>query len=63
MPRPKGALNKRTRAALHEAQHGEFESGGRATINYLLGIVRNRAAQLENDAVHLSQLPLQEKTA
>lgn len=39
MPRPKGALNRRTRAALEEAQSGQFKGDARKTIAFLQKIV------------------------
>lgn len=41
MARPKGALNKRTRAALHAAQTGELGGGGIDPIAYLLKVMRD----------------------
>ena len=42
MSRPKGALNKRTRAALHEAEHGKLEKAASSTLSYLSRIVTDR---------------------
>lgn len=41
MARTKGALNKRTRAALHAAQTGELGRGGISPIDYLLKVMRD----------------------
>jgi len=41
MARTKGALNKRTRAALHAAQTGEIGGDGISPIEYLLKVVRD----------------------
>ena len=41
MARTKGALNKRTRAALHAAQTGELGGDGISPIEYLLKVVRD----------------------
>lgn len=41
MARPKGALNRRTRAALHAAQTGELGGGGQSPVDFLLGVMRN----------------------
>jgi hypothetical protein len=42
MARTKGALNKRTRAALHAAKVGELDENGISSpVHYLLGVMRN----------------------
>jgi len=41
MARTKGALNKRTRAALHAAKTGEIGGDGVSPIEYLLKVVRD----------------------
>ena len=41
MARTKGALNKRTRAALHAVQTGEIGGDGVSPIEYLLKVVRD----------------------
>ncbi len=41
MARTQGALNKRTRAALHAAQTGELGSGGESPVDYLLRVMRD----------------------
>lgn len=41
MARTKGALNKRTRAALHAAQTGELGAGGESPVDFLLRVMRN----------------------
>lgn len=41
MARPVGALNKRTRAALHAAQTGELGTGGESPVDYLLRVMRD----------------------
>jgi len=41
MARTKGALNKRTRAALHAAQTGKLGSGGQSPVEYLLKVMRD----------------------
>lgn len=41
MARTKGALNKRTRAALHAAQTGELGGGGENPVEYLLRVMRD----------------------
>ena len=43
MARTRGALNKRTRAALSAAAEGRLEKGGERTINYLLAIANDPA--------------------
>lgn len=41
MARTPGALNKRTRAALHAAQTGVLGGGGESPVDFLLGVMRN----------------------
>jgi hypothetical protein len=41
MARTVGALNKRTRAALHAAQTGELGAGGENPIEHMLRVMRN----------------------
>ncbi len=41
MARTQGALNKRTRAALHAAQTGELGGGGESPVDYLLRVMRD----------------------
>ena len=41
MARTKGALNKRTRAALHAAETGELGGGGERPVDYLLRVMRD----------------------
>lgn len=52
MARTKGALNKRTRAALHAAQTGEIGAGGENPVEYLLRVMRDskKADQLRIEA-------------
>jgi hypothetical protein len=41
MARTQGALNKRTRAALHAAKCGELGGGGESPVDYLLRVMRD----------------------
>ena len=41
MARTPGALNKRTRAALHAARTGKLGSGGESPVDYLLRVMRD----------------------
>ena len=52
MSRPKGSLNRRTRAALHAVQTGELGGGGESPVDYLLRVMRDsgKADQLRVEA-------------
>lgn len=47
MARTPGALNKRTRAALHSAQTGELGGGGESPIDFLLRTMRDSKKPVE----------------